>query len=112
MLRWCAGPRSSPTSSLAESGISRASRRAPRSPDLRVSRPHAVDAPRARSCRCKIQEDEAEQDRCFTLVDQWPEAMREMTGEVTDRHFARRDECGEAGEQPKCNQNSGDQLNH
>ena len=46
--RWSARPKSSPTSSPPGNGTSRASTSARGSPDRRVPRPRAVDAPRAR----------------------------------------------------------------
>ena len=45
-----------------------------RSPDRRVPRPRAVDAPGARPRRGEIEEDEAEQDRRLAHVDGRPEA--------------------------------------
>ena len=63
------------------------------------ARPRAVDAPRARPGRGEVEEDEAKQDRRLAHVDGGPEALGKVRHEISDRHFARRDEGGEPREQ-------------
>src|SRR5690348_4544859 len=94
-----APPRSSATSLTLANGTSRTSRSAPRSPDRRVPRPRAVDAPRARSGGGQIEEGKAEQDRRLAHVDRGVEAHFRVNGPIGDRHLAGRDEGRKAGEQ-------------
>src|SRR4051794_30912689 len=69
-----------------------------------------IERPRARTREGEIEEDEAEQDRRLAFVDRRPEAVWVVLHEISDRHLARRDERGDAREQPERDENPADQL--
>lgn len=53
------------------------------------------------------EEEEAVNHREFALVDNWPEAVRCVHGEVGDCHFTGGDERGDSSEQPEGDQQPG-----
>src|SRR3954467_14430857 len=110
MPRWCALPKSSPAFWKLANGTSRASSSAPRSPDRRVPRPRAIDAPRARTGRREIKEDEAVEDRRFAHVHGRGEAHLGVNHPVSDGHFSGSHERGGAREQTEQDQYARDEL--
>ncbi len=71
-----------------------------------------IGAPGAGACECEIQENEAEQDRELSLIDERHEALRGVTHEISDSHLTGEDECHGSGEQSEDDQRAAHQLEH